>query len=203
MPRHPTPSGLLRTIAEQQLAAKKLWVQPPAEVDQLRLIHELQVHQIELEIQTETLQDILARADVLRKKYQDLFELAPVGYLTLSKRGTIFEANKCAATLLGQKPDALVGRKLREFVKTEFIARVDSFLAAAEKSVTDISLREVELFPFKPFPRFVNMQAHAITIEPEAEEKIRLVLMDVSALKVATEDIVQAMDRASGFDALE
>jgi nitrogen fixation/metabolism regulation signal transduction histidine kinase len=203
MSRHPTPSGLLRTIAEQQLAAKKLWIQPPTEVDQLRLIHELQVHQIELEIQTETLQDILARADVLRKKYQDLFELAPVGYLTLSKRGTIFEANKCAVTLLGQKPDALVGRKLREFVKTDFIARVDSFLAAAEKSVTDISLREVELFPFKPFPRFVNMQAHAITIEPEAEEKIRLVLMDVSALKVATEDIVQAMDRASGFDALE
>jgi PAS domain-containing protein len=203
MPLQPTPPGLLRTIAEQQLASKKLWIQPPKEVDQLRLIHELQVHQIELEIQTETLRETLSSIDVLRKKYQDLFELAPVGYLTLSKRGTIFEANKCAATLLDQKPHVLVGRKLREFVRPDFIARVDSFLVAAEKSMTDISLREVELFPFKPFPRFVNMQAHAITSEAEVEEKIRLVIMDVSALKVATEDIVRAMDRASGFGALE
>jgi PAS domain S-box-containing protein len=194
---------LLRTVAEKQLASKKSWIPSPDETDRLKLIHELQVHQIELEIQTEVLQETLTRADALRAKYQDLFELAPVGYLTLSKRGTIFEANKCAAALLNQKPQALVGRKLREFVKEDAVASVDNFLAAAGKSTADISLREIALLPSKPFPRFVNMQAHAIANGAGGEEKIRLAMMDVSALKVATDDIVQAIDKASGFGALE
>jgi nitrogen fixation/metabolism regulation signal transduction histidine kinase len=203
MINQPISYGLLRTVAEKQLASQKLWIEPPENLDQLKLIHELQVHQIELQIQTEVLRESNARAEVLRSKYQDLFELAPVGYMTLSKRGTIFEANKCAASLFNQKPHALVGRKLREFVKESCVASIDSFLDAAEKSMIDISLRDIELLSAKPFPRFVNLQAHAIASDPSGEEKIRLVMMDVSALKASTDDVVLAMDRASGFSALE
>ncbi|WP_431096430.1 PAS domain-containing protein [Polaromonas aquatica] len=194
---------MLRTIAEKQLASQTSWTQPSSETDRLKLIHELQVHQIELQIQTDVLRETLARADALRAKYQDLFEFAPVGYLTLSKRGTIFEANKCAAALLNQKPQALVGRKLREFVKEDFVARVDSFLGAVGKSTKDMSLREIALLPYKPFTRFVNMQAHSIAKESTGEEQIRLAIMDVSALKAATDDVVQAIERASSFGALE
>jgi nitrogen fixation/metabolism regulation signal transduction histidine kinase len=202
MPAPPSP-GLLRTIAEKQLASQIPLIQPPKERDQPKLVHELQVHQIELQIQSETLQEALMRADALRAKYQDLFEFAPVGYLTLSGRGTIFESNHCAAALLRQKPHALAGRKLREFVKGDFVASVDRFLAAAEKSTADIYLREVGLLPSRAFPRFVNMQAHAISNDPSGEEKIRLAIMDVTVLKAATDDIVHAMHRSSGFGDLE
>ncbi len=193
----------LRSAAEMQLASRKSWAQPPEGVDQLKLIHELQVHQIELQIQTETLQQTLAQADALRTKYQDLFEFAPVGYLTLSRRGTIFESNKCAARLLDQKAQVLVGRKLRDFVKDSCVARLDDFLAAAGESQDDVFARDIELLPSRTLPRFVNMQAHSIVNGPAGEKQIRLALMDVSALKMATDDIVQAMYKASDFGALQ
>lgn len=202
MPINPPSLGSLRTVAEQQLASKKLGTPSPETLDALKLVHELEVHQIELEIQTETLQESFARAEALLARYQDLFECAPVGYVTLAKDGTIVEANKCAAALLKQKPLALAGRKLREFVKEEFVESVDQFLAAAEKSGVDISLREIALLPATSLPRFVNMQAHAIANDLDGEEKIQLVIMDVSALKAATEDVVQALERASGFGSL-
>jgi nitrogen fixation/metabolism regulation signal transduction histidine kinase len=199
---HPANASL-RAVAEKQLASKKLWVPPAEGVDRLKLIHELQVHQIELEMQTEVLQETLAQADALRIKYQDLFEFAPVGYLALSRRGTIFESNKCAAQLLNQKPQALVGRKLRDFVTDGFLASLDDFLAAAGNCADDVFAREIELLPARAFPRFVNMQAHAIAIGPGGETQIRLAMMDVSALKMATEDVVQAMDKASGLGGLQ
>jgi PAS domain S-box-containing protein len=186
----------LRTKAERQLASQTSLIHPD-EINHLKLIHELRVHQVELQMQAEELRNTLADADALRKKYQDLFELAPVGYLTLSRRGTIFEANKCAARLLNQTPQTLVGRKLRELVKANSVSSLDSFIAAAGESAEDIFAREIELFSSKPFPRFVNMQAHSIADDLDGTRKIRLSMMDISALKVATDDIVQALDRVS------
>jgi PAS domain S-box-containing protein len=192
-----SPSPLsLRTKAERQLASQTSLIHPD-EINHLKLIHELRVHQVELQMQAEELRNTLADADALRKKYQDLFELAPVGYLTLSRRGTIFEANKCAARLLNQTPQTLVGRKLRELVKANSVSSLDSFIAAAGESAEDIFAREIELFSSKPFPRFVNMQAHSIADDLDGTRKIRLSMMDISALKVATDDIVQALDRVS------
>ena len=197
----PLTTSALRGKAEQQLSCGKPWVQAD-ESDPARLIHELQVHQIELQMQTEALRDAFADADALRAKYQDLFEFAPVGYLTLSRRGTIFEANKCAARLLDQKPQALVGRKLRDFIREDSVAGLDHFLAAAGESPHDIFAREIALLPSRPFPRFVNMQAHSVD-DTDGTKKIRLTLMDVSALKTAKDDVVQAIDRASGFADLQ
>jgi nitrogen fixation/metabolism regulation signal transduction histidine kinase len=188
----------LRTKAERQLASQSSLIHPD-EVNHLKLIHELRVHQVELEMQSEELRNSLADAEAVRKKYQDLFELAPVGYLTLSRRGTIFEANKCAANLLNQTSQVLVGRKLRELVRDTSVASLDNFIAAAGESTEDVFVREIALFSPKPFPRFVNMQAHSIADVVDGTRKIRLTMMDVSVLKVATDDIVQAIDRASGF----
>ena len=95
------PSALLRSEAEKQLASRKAWLTPDRGVDQLKLIHELQVHQIELEMQNEALAETFAQVDALRAKYQDLYEFAPVGYLTLSTEGGILELNSRAASLLG------------------------------------------------------------------------------------------------------
>jgi PAS domain S-box-containing protein len=80
------------------------------------LLHELQVHQTELEAQNEELQRTQIELDLTRARYFDLYDLAPVGYFTLSDTEIILEANLTAANLLGQTVKALVGSPIRNFI---------------------------------------------------------------------------------------
>jgi PAS domain S-box-containing protein len=85
-------------------------------LDAQRLLHELQVHQIELEMQNQELQEARTAAEAKRERYQDLFEYAPVGYLTLTRAGKVVAANLTAAALLGTARSTLLGRSLGRFV---------------------------------------------------------------------------------------
>ena len=106
----------LRQQAEAKLALSmdSLRELSPAAVQQA--LHELRVHQIELEMQNEELRQTQAELAAARERYFDLYDLAPVGYCTLSEQGTVQEANLTAAELLGVSRDALVNRKLSEFI---------------------------------------------------------------------------------------
>jgi PAS domain-containing protein len=88
-------------------------------LDALNPVHELQVHQIELEIQNEELK--AAREDLsrARDRYRDLYDFASVGYLTLSKHNIIKEANITVYQMLGVKREDLLKRKLTEFITPE------------------------------------------------------------------------------------
>ena len=81
-----------------------------------QLLHELHVHQIELEMQNEELQRTQVELDAARARYFDLYDLAPVGYFTLSEQSRIMEANLSAATLLGVARGALVKRPIFRFI---------------------------------------------------------------------------------------
>ncbi len=83
------------------------------------LLHELQVHQIELEMQNEELRRMQVELEISRAKYFDLFDLAPVGYLTLNEKGMILEANLTASKLLGADRSALVNKPITRFIFRE------------------------------------------------------------------------------------
>ncbi|MDO9550088.1 MAG: PAS domain S-box protein [Methanoregula sp.] len=104
----PGIEGFLREIAEEQLARS-----PPSSPDLKEqtaeeLIYELQVHQIELETQAEELRRAYLALEVSRDKYLDLYDFAPLGYLTLNEKALITEVNLHGATLLGIERKKLV-----------------------------------------------------------------------------------------------
>jgi len=82
-------------------------------------LHELRVHQIELEMQNEELRRAQVKLDATRARYFDLYDLAPVSYVTLSEQGLILEANLTAATLLGVPRGALVKQPISRFIVKE------------------------------------------------------------------------------------
>ncbi|WP_313834280.1 PAS domain S-box protein [Candidatus Nitronereus thalassa] len=79
------------------------------------LIHELQVHQIELEMQNEELRRTQLELETARDRYSDLYDFAPVGFLTLDSTGTVLEANLTASHLLGTKRSFIIGSRLDRF----------------------------------------------------------------------------------------
>ena len=96
---------------------KNLDAMSPEETRQT--LHELHVHQIELEIHNEELRRTQEQLDTERARYFDLYDLAPVGYCTLSEKGLILEANLTAATLLSETRDRLVQQPLSHFILKE------------------------------------------------------------------------------------
>ena len=81
-----------------------------------RMLHELHVHQIELELQNEELRQTQAQLAVSQSRYFDLYDLAPVGYVTVSEAGVILEANLAAVTLLGTPRSELIRQPLIRFI---------------------------------------------------------------------------------------
>ncbi len=82
-------------------------------------LHELRVHQIELEMQNDELRRAQMELETARSRYFDLYNLAPVGYVTLSEQGLIWEANLTAAQMLGLDRRALVKQPIARFVIPE------------------------------------------------------------------------------------
>lgn len=80
------------------------------------LLHELHVHQVELELQNEELRDAQEKLELSRARYLDLYDFAPVGYITTNRSGTILQANLTAATLLGVARGLLVRTSLSSYV---------------------------------------------------------------------------------------
>ena len=102
----PDPA-ILRSLAEEKLD-RRPGIEPlPAD----NLLHELRVHQIELEMQNETLRMAQIQLEESRNRYVDLYDFAPVGYITLDSTGMIEELNLTASVLLGKARKNLLKRR--------------------------------------------------------------------------------------------
>jgi PAS domain S-box-containing protein len=184
----------LRQSAEQSLS-----IQPELEMvgggfaDPNRVIHEMQVQQLELEIQNEGLHNALAEAQALQLKYRDLYELAPVGYLTLSEAGEIVELNQRAIAMLGQGKENLLSRPLLMWVAQHEQMRAERFMLTALQTPEDVRLDGLELSRKPGLPIYVNAQARSMVDPISGEKRIHIVLMDVTALRMAVDDVIRSM----------
>ena len=109
---------------------------PEGASDALKLLHELQVHQVELDLQHEQAeQDRLQLSEDL-KRYTDLFDLAPFGYLTLDPEGLVIAANRVAMDWLAAKTDEAQeweGRRIEDLLAPESRAAIRGMLAGLRK----------------------------------------------------------------------
>ncbi len=104
---------------------------PPVERDLPRLVQELQIHQVELELQNEELARTRSELQTLLGQYTDLYDFAPVSYFTLSRSGTILRVNVAGAALLEMERPQLVGRRFVEFVSPDGRPGAREFLSKA------------------------------------------------------------------------
>ena len=163
---HPTETAANRTEAGNQ-----------------RLFHELEVHQIELEMQNEELEEAGDKMEALLEKYTDLYDFAPVGYLTLDHEGVIRGANLAGASLLGIERSALVNRRFGPFVSAAGLPAFDTFLqrvfASKVRQSCEVTLK-VEGRP----PLDVAMEA----IVFESGQACRVTLTDITERRRAEAD---------------
>ena len=111
------PAAKLRRCAEKRAKADEADVRETLSREEVRLLlHDLRVHQIELEVQNEELHRAQVELETSRARYFDLYDLAPVGYFTVSEQGLIIEANLTAAGLLGVPRAALAKKPLSRFI---------------------------------------------------------------------------------------
>jgi PAS domain S-box-containing protein len=182
--RHPPAAAELRRNAEERLREQHPERdQAPTDADTQRLVHELQVHQIELEMQNEELQKARDEMEAGLEKYSDLYDFAPVGYLTLDREGTILEANLTSASLLGIERSRLVKRRFGLCVSAADLPAFNAFLTRVFESKAREFCEVTVLNEGKP-PVEVRIEAAVAASGREC----RAVLEDITERKRAEED---------------
>jgi PAS domain S-box-containing protein len=165
-----------------------------------RLLHELQVHQIELEMQNEELRRAQGELEAARARYFDLFDLAPVGYFTLSEQGLILEVNLTAAGLLGVERRDLVKKPLTRFVLPEdqdiYFQHRKQLLETGTPQVYDLRVLRADAAPF--WVRWETTEAH----DADGAPVCRAVMSDITARKQAEETLAELDHRKDQFLAM-
>jgi PAS domain S-box-containing protein len=152
--------------------------------DTQRLLQELQVHQVELEMQNAELQEARNRAEVLLEKYTDLYDFAPVGHFSLDEQGQILEVNLTGAALLGVERFRLINRRLLLFVdpasRPAFLSFLEQVFARQGKRVC-----EARLFKEDGAPFWANFYATSAFSASGPQKWCRVAVSDITAFKQA------------------
>jgi PAS domain S-box-containing protein len=178
----------LRTRAEQHQAVSAS-LPETASPEMQRLVQELQVHQIELQMQYDELLAAQAELETSRAQYFDLYEFAPIGYCTIDKVGTMLQLNLSLAQLLGTVRQRLLNRRLLLFVDRNEQAQFISFLARlwatpGERLTCELAMRHQDETPFFAQVEGIVTEANPVTGQPATG---RLMLVDCTARRRATE----------------
>lgn len=135
---------LLREQAEKLLASQSAGTSPEAHAELERVIHDLSVHQIELELQNEELLRAQQQMQAARDSYARLYNQAPVGYLSLDSNGIILQTNQTFAEMLGLAAREVVGKTLADFLLPEdravFLGRFRAFFNNPKGKSIDVRL---------------------------------------------------------------
>jgi len=152
-----------------------------------RLVHELQVHQIELEMQNDELRNSRNEVEAAAERYTDLYDFAPSGYFTLERNGAITRTNLAGASLLGFERSRLTGRRLGDFITHSSLPDFNEFLEnvfnSKEKEVCDVVLQKQEA---------AQLWVHIEGTASEDGKECRAVCVDISQCRKAEYQYIQS-----------
>jgi PAS domain S-box-containing protein len=191
-------ADLRRRAEEKALAVEARETPSPEEAR--RLLHELQVHQIELEMQNEELRRSQGELEASRARYFELFDLAPVGYFTLSEQGLILEANITGAGLLGVDRSSLGNRPLTRFILPEdqdvYYRHRKQLFETGSPQVYEMRMLRSDAAPF-----WARLETAAAT-DADGSPVCRAVMSDITARKQAEEKLAELDRRKDQFLAM-
>jgi two-component system CheB/CheR fusion protein len=151
------------------------------------LLHNLQVHQIELEMQNQELRHAREQIAIAHERYFDLYDRAPVGYCTVSQKGLILQSNQTAATLLGVFNVALLNARFSQFIHEE---DQDRYYLNRRKLFASGNPQEWEQRMLKNDGTVFWAHLKATILRDDAAEPVcRIVVSDISERKQAEESL--------------
>ncbi len=189
----------LRDEAERKAREQRNELQQLSDADREKLLQELQIHQIELEIQNEELREAQSQLEFTRQQYIDLYNLAPVGYASLDDAGLIWRTNTTLCRLLDINQDAMTGRALADFMdesdRENFLGRFTAFARKPQGKHIDVrfcirSNNDVKhSFTGRIQGRRIAAMAPNYGIKIRRQETLLVIISDVTELKKSEEQI--------------
>ncbi|MEQ1527939.1 MAG: EAL domain-containing protein [Methylococcales bacterium] len=171
--------AMVSSLSPKHLTAK------PAEI----LLHELLVHKIELEIQNEESQRLFAELVKVRDRYIDLYEFAPVGYITLNREGLIKEINLTGSALLGADRPKLLNRRFTKFVAAQERDRwYRLFLSMLEHGKNENQTFDLEMARANKSLFYARLDCLARE-SLDAPPVLRIALSDINKIKLAEKQL--------------
>ena len=184
-------TGTLRAKAEQRLKRREAQTPPPhhlsesdAATKMKSVLHELEVHQVELEVQNEELREARREGEALLERYMDIFDFAPIGYATLGPDFTIHAINHCGVRLLGRGRAQLVGNRFTGFVPA---LQEPALLQLLERAQRREALQMVELD--LAIGQTATLPVRATASMPTNGDTILLAFWDVTELRASVKDL--------------
>ncbi len=184
----------LRKRAEKILSQKPEAVRKIPVEDIKKLIHELDVYQIELDMQNDELRKAQAEIELSRAKYVDLYDFAPVGYFTFTATGRIEEVNLTGAKLLRVERTNLVSRDFRRFIAPEFMSLFDSH--RLEVLPSDSAQQcELKLIRKDGSPLYVSLESLSVKSGDGSDSLIRSAMSDITERNKAQTALRESEER--------
>jgi signal transduction histidine kinase len=187
---------LLRQKAEQKIADSRQEI--ISETDMLKLLHELEVYQIELEMQNDELLLAKEKAELAEAKYTELYDFAPSGYLSLSAKGEITEMNFMAANMLGKERSLLLNEMFQLYITKETRAAFHQFIQLLYSNKTKQNC-EIQIEAEDNTVAFINIEG----VLAQNGKQFFLTLIDTTTCKEASIELTKAKERAEESDRLK
>ena len=178
------PNEVLQVRAEKFLAQTGPEVGTPLPTEIQKLVHDLHLRQIELDMQNEKLRRSQGETAAACAKYADLYDFAPIGYFTFDPQGVILEANLTGARLLGVEPGSLLHTPFVSHVapafRPEFTAHLGQVFATQARQFCILELATSE-----GAPRHAALESIAVQTEAGGSFQCRSAVSDITARHLA------------------
>src|SRR5262245_19819643 len=187
-----TRSKALRKRAEKVLRTGPKSVLGASAKSLKSVIHQLEIHQVELKLQNEELRKAQVELAVSRDRYTDLYEFAPLAYVTLDKQGRILESNLMAARLLGVERRSLLRANLTKFVTSE---SQDNWYLHRQAAFAEDVLQQCELGIRRDDGALLSVRAESIGSGSGNERHCCTALVDITEKKRAAQEREELLAR--------